>query len=236
MNKFRTLRADEIECRVSRANAKSKKAYLLLYKDARCDMNLLDETYGSENWQTEHYEVKSKDFCRLAIRMDGEWVYKSDCGSESNIEAAKGESSDSLKRAAFQFGLGRELYTAPDIEIDLDEKDFFNEKISQFIEFKVTDIAYKEDGTICYLVINKINGNKTEPCFIWGNRADAVEKFDPQKAYKALLMCFEDSIAVGSCLKSKGAERPSRITPEIFREAVFTLSQVIVNGKETSSK
>ena len=235
MNRFRTLKAGEIECRVSRVDERSKKAYLLLYKDARCDANILDETVGCENWTVEHYQVKNKDFARVGINFDGQWIFKSDCGAETNVEAEKGESSDAFKRACFLFGLGRELYTSPKIKVDLKDDDFFNGKISQFIQFDVTDIAYKEDGSICYLAIDKVNGFKKEQCFVWGNKADAVEKFDPTKAYKALMMCF-DSVTVNSCLKSKGADRVSKITPEIFNEAVLTLSQVTANGKETVNK
>ena len=117
MCKFRDLRADEIECRVQ--SVKDKGLVLLLYKDARVDMNILDETVGSSNWQREHYECKGNLFCRVGIDIgthEGKaerWVYKSDCGTESNTEAQKGEASDSFKRACFNWGIGRELYTAP---------------------------------------------------------------------------------------------------------------------------
>ena len=92
--KFRDLTANEIECRVQ--SVKQNGLVLLLYKDARCDMNILDETVGAENWQREHYECKGNLFCRVGIRhLDG-WVWKSDCGTESNTEAQKGEASDSF--------------------------------------------------------------------------------------------------------------------------------------------
>ena len=126
MCKFRDLRADEIECRVQ--SVKSTGLVLLLYKDARVDMNILDETVGPVNWQRLHYECKGNLFCQVGInchmeRPSGltesgidhyqEWVWKSDCGAESNTEAQKGEASDSFKRACFNWGIGRELYTAP---------------------------------------------------------------------------------------------------------------------------
>ena len=117
MCKFRELKADEIECRVQ--SVKDKGLVLLLYKDARVDMNILDETVGSANWQREHYECKGNLFCRVGIDIgthEGKaerWVWKSDCGTESNTEAQKGEASDSFKRACFNWGIGRELYTAP---------------------------------------------------------------------------------------------------------------------------
>ena len=117
MCKFRDLRADEIECRVQ--SVKQNGLVLLLYKDARVDMNILDETVGSSNWQREHYECKGNLFCRVGIYLPLKekdsigWVWKSDCGTESNTEAQKGEASDSFKRACFNWGIGRELYTAP---------------------------------------------------------------------------------------------------------------------------
>ena len=117
MCKFRDLRVDEIECRVQ--SVKQNGLVLLLYKDARVDMNILDETVGTSNWQREHYECKGNLFCRVGIDIgthEGKaerWVFKSDCGTESNTEAQKGEASDSFKRACFNWGIGRELYTAP---------------------------------------------------------------------------------------------------------------------------
>ena len=129
MCKFRDLRADEIEVRIQ--STKADELILLLYKDARVDMNILDETVGAENWQREHYECKGNLFCRVGIcctmkiDMSGnegdvlspDWVWKSDCGVESNTEAQKGEASDSFKRACFNWGIGRELYTSPLIKV-----------------------------------------------------------------------------------------------------------------------
>lgn len=117
--KFRDLKEDEIEVRIQQV--KPSGIVLLLYKDARCDMRILDETVGAENWQREHYECKGNLFCRVGIRTERkdetggytEWVWKSDCGTESNTEKQKGEASDSFKRACFNWGIGRELYTSP---------------------------------------------------------------------------------------------------------------------------
>ena len=113
--KFRDLTADDIEVRVQ--SVKQNGLILLLYKNARVDMAILDEEVGPENWQREHYECKGNLFCRVGIRVVDDWVWKSDCGVESNTEAQKGEASDSFKRACFNWGIGRELYTAPFIWI-----------------------------------------------------------------------------------------------------------------------
>ena len=102
---FRDLTADDIECRVQ--YVKENGLVLLLYKNARVDMSILDETVGAENWQREHYDCKGNLFCRVGIRTvekDGtgvEWVWKSDCGTESNTEPQNGEASDAFKRACF---------------------------------------------------------------------------------------------------------------------------------------
>lgn len=149
---FRELRADEIECRVSQI-VESKKGpgvILLLYKDARTDANVLDETLGQANWQCKFYECKGNLFCSVGIRINEEWIWKDDCGSESNTERQKGEASDAFKRACFKFGLGRELYTAPLIWVDGNncEKLFQdNGKYKCYDKFNVRLIKYK-DGAI----------------------------------------------------------------------------------------
>lgn len=128
---FRDLRAEDIDVRIQ--SVKPNGLVLLLYKDARVDMAILDETVGAENWQREHYECKGNLFCRVGIRVltDGsksEWVWKSDCGVESNTEAQKGEASDSFKRACFNWGIGRSLYTAPFIWIPKEKCNIQNGK------------------------------------------------------------------------------------------------------------
>lgn len=109
--KFRDLTADEIECRIAQIKANSLS--LLLYKDARCDMKILDETVGAENWERDHKELKGNIYCGISIYDENKniWVTKWDCGAESYTEKEKGEASDSFKRAGFNWGIGRELYT-----------------------------------------------------------------------------------------------------------------------------
>lgn len=110
---MRPLRADEIEVRVGQVFEKGVS--MLLYKNARTDMQILDETYGAMGWQCRYKEVKGNLFCTIGILSPeyDEWVWKEDCGTESNTEKEKGEASDAFKRAGFRWGIGRELYTAP---------------------------------------------------------------------------------------------------------------------------
>ena len=154
MKKFRDLRADEVECRIGQVNKQGKGLTLLLYKDARCDMNILDETVGAENWQREHYECKGNMYCKVGVWCDAQWVWKSDCGTESNTEAEKGEASDSFKRACVNWGIGRELYTSPFIWIPADKCRIENGKC--YDKFTVKEIVI-ENKTIVGLAI--LNGN-----------------------------------------------------------------------------
>ena len=113
---FRKLRADEIECRIGQIKIVGDEPVglsLLLYKDARCDMSILDETVGKLNWKREH--VRDNKNCIVSVYDEdkGQWVSKEDVGVESNTEAEKGLASDSFKRACVNWGIGRELYTAP---------------------------------------------------------------------------------------------------------------------------
>lgn len=111
MEKIRALKADEIEVRVGQVMEKGYS--LLLYKDSRCDKRILDETFGINGWANCFSEIKGNLFCSIMI-LDKEtdmWIQKQDCGVESNAEKEKGEASDAFKRACFNLGIGRELYT-----------------------------------------------------------------------------------------------------------------------------
>ena len=169
MNMFRTLRADEIDCRVAqiKETPKGKGLSLLLYKDARCDQNILDEVVGPFNWKREH--TRDNRNCIVSIKNpdNGEWVSKEDTGTESNTEREKGLASDSFKRACFNWGIGRELYTAPFIWIT--EKDCnikeSRGKLVCYDRFTVKGIGYT-DGVITGLEIKNQATGKV--CYKWG--------------------------------------------------------------------
>ena len=149
---FRDLTAAEIECRI--AQVKENGLTLLLYKDARCDMNILDETVGAFNWQRSHSRDNAN--CTVSIWDEDkkQWISKEDTGTESNTEAEKGLASDSFKRACFNWGIGRELYTAPFIWI---EKGNFKDK---YDKFKVQEITI-ENKKITGLAIYNISLKRT---------------------------------------------------------------------------
>lgn len=157
MINFRTLYADEIETRAARCTEKGVQ--LLLYKDARCDMSILDETVGPGNWQRKHSEHNDNLFCMVGINtnyandnLGSRWVWKEDAGAESNTEAEKGHASDSFKRACVNWGIGRELYTSPFIWISgaTEQK---NGKWVCSTKFYVDHIAYDDKRRITELVI-----------------------------------------------------------------------------------
>lgn len=118
---FRDLKSNEIDCRISQINEKGLT--LLLYKDARVDMDILDETVGAKNWQRSH--TRDNANCVIAIWDEDkkQWICKEDTGTESFTEKEKGLASDSFKRAGFNWGIGRELYAAPFIYIPLKDKE-----------------------------------------------------------------------------------------------------------------
>ena len=154
MMEFRTLTKDEIEARISRVN--NKGVAVLLYKDARCDMKILDETVGPENWQRNHEVINSNLFCNVGIKCDGEWIWKQDVGVESYTEAQKGEASDSFKRACFNWGIGRELYTAPFIFFNANQCNIEGGKC--YDRFNVTDIEITDKKITFLRVINRNTG------------------------------------------------------------------------------
>lgn len=158
--KFRVLKASEIDCRIQSIGQNKTGAVgttVLLYKDARVDMNILDETVGAMNWQREHSVVNGNLYCTISIwdEVKEQWISKSDVGTESNTEKEKGQASDSFKRAGFNWGIGRELYSAPFVYIQLDKSEYIerNGKLTSNAKFKVKDIAYDENRNIVRLVV-----------------------------------------------------------------------------------
>lgn len=169
---MRTLLASEIECRVGTQT--DTGVSLLLYKDARVDMRMLDEVYGPSNWERYHEVVNGNLFCTVRIwdKEKGCWVAKQDVGTESFTEKEKGEASDSFKRACFNWGIGRELYTAPFIWVNI-TKDDLNDKGKVKTSFFVREIGYNDKNEINQLVI--VDG-KGKARFTFGKNVPKMEK------------------------------------------------------------
>ena len=154
--KFRKLKESEIEVRIG--SVKDSGLSLLLYKNARTDMKLLDEQ--GVKWQRDHKELKGNIYCGIGIYDDEleQWLWRWDAGSESYSDKEKGEASDSFKRAGFNWGIGTELYTSPFIWIDSSKCTIKNRKC--YDKFEVEKITYDKDGRVDGLaIINTSKGN-----------------------------------------------------------------------------
>ena len=163
------MRAEEIECRVGIINEDGLS--LLLFKDARVDQKILDETFGPMCWKRSHQEIGGNLYCTVEV-WDNEkeqWVAKQDVGTASYAEAEKGQASDSFKRACFNWGIGRELYEAPFIWIPASRVKIeprTQGKGENYVtkeRFSVASIEYDENRSIISLVIE--NG-KHQPVYV----------------------------------------------------------------------
>jgi hypothetical protein len=208
--KFRLLRADEIDVRISICNEKG--IVLLLYKDARCDQNILDETVTPMNWQRHHSRDNANCIVSIWDEQKKQWIEKEDTGTESFTEKEKGLASDSFKRACFNWGIGRELYTAPFM--------FVNKKDLQTLEevqqgnfkkwtckdnFKVTDIQYIEEKIVYVKVLNLKTSKEIE----FGTPAKALTEnkkiensvIDELKVKALVARCEKEGVAIDKILK-----------------------------------
>lgn len=165
---FRTLKANEIDCRVNQISEKGLT--LLLYKDARCDMNILDETVGATNWKRQHTRDNANCIVSIYDEDKKEWVSKEDTGTESYTEKEKGLASDSFKRACVNWGIGRELYTAPFIYIPAEKANITKNQSGKFTtydKFRVEAIEYNADKEITKI---SIKNQKNIRVFVLGGK------------------------------------------------------------------
>jgi hypothetical protein len=224
--KFRLLRADEIDCRISTCNAYG--VGLLLYKDARCDMNILDETVGIYNWQRRHTRDNANCIVSIWDEEKKQWIEKEDTGTESMTEKEKGLASDSFKRACFNLGIGRELYTAPNMFVfkkdlkTLEESEWMGKKKWTCKDsFKVTEIEYDESERI---VLVKVLNLKTDKEIIFGTPAEEVKKQEntakatiPEVKVKALIArCESDGVDQVTIMKLYKVKSLADLTEKQF--------------------
>lgn len=200
--KFRYLRADEVDCRV--ATCKEGGLSLLLYKDARVDMNVLDETVGPMNWQKEYRRDNANCVVRIWDSEKQQWIAKEDTGTESNTEAEKGLASDSFKRACFNWGIGRELYTAPFIWITSSKCTIGKSnggKPACWDRFRVADMTV-EDGKITHLVILNESRNG-EVVFKWARKPQSDQKTDREE--QKVIEADKNTTKTPTALKTPGS-------------------------------
>lgn len=209
---FRKLRADEIDCRVNTINEKGLS--LLLYKDARCDMNILDETVGCMNWKRSHTRDNANCIVSIYNKEIGEWVSKEDTGTESYTEKEKGLASDSFKRACFNWGIGRELYTSPFIWISSANCTITpkGDKYTTYDTFRVKKIGYSETGEINSLVIVNVKTNKV--VYELGNSMtpDETKQEMPIQQLQKDRIKELDKILIKSYLQDIGKTKISELT------------------------
>ena len=183
MNLFRNLNKDEIEVRRART-FNNGKCELLLYKTARTDYNLLDETFGYYGWACQYKEENGILFCGIALKDPdtNTWIWRWNSGSEGNIEKEKAVASDALKRAGFAFGIGRELYTAPKIIVEPE---------NDYTTFSVSEIGYDNKSRIVDLVIED---NKGSVVFNYHNgKKQKVQDVDPLDILTAICSELRES-------------------------------------------
>lgn len=199
MSLFRRLRADEIEVRFGQADRYGMT--LLLYKDARCDQRILDETFTPYGWKRDVRKDEGTTITTLYIKSpDGEWIGKEGVGSAGNFEPEKSADSDSLKRAAFVWGLGRELYTAPRIHLKTQTEqdgrryrlknsgDAFGWKVSriEYNESGISALELTKDGAVAYQW-EKDPAERTAREPITADQAEMLEKILPPEDLKETL-------------------------------------------------
>ena len=252
---IRLLTADEIECRVGIINEKG--ASLLLYKDARVDQKMLDEIYGVFGWKRSHQCIDGQMFCTVEVWdvEKGQWISKQDVGTESKTEQIKGLVSDSFKRACFNIGIGRELYTAPFIWIPASKMGIFQKSDERNRpryytndRFSVKEISYGDRREITALTI--VNDRGTVVYRIGSNETAENVSQNPagrkntQPAPKAVeIMQAETTkisieqlsvlygelqrtgIELGKVLDRYGIGDISEMTPDIYTKAMRSLKR-----------
>lgn len=194
MKEIPLLTANDVECRIKKIT--NEGAVLLLYKTARVDMRILDEVYGSMNWQRHHEVINNNLFCTISVwdSEKSQWISKQDVGTESNAEAEKGQASDAFKRAGFAWGIGRELYDSPFIWI--------SGKVSKYDRFHVTDIQYdREKQAFTRLTICDDKGKERYRLGTKTDRPQSKEPTEEERRQKGIA-------AIVELVKKHKAEQP----------------------------
>ena len=220
---FRALRSDEVELRVSTCSAKGFS--LLLYKDARCDQNILDETVGAMNWQRHHSRENANCIVSIWDEEKKQWIEKEDTGTESFTEKEKGLASDSFKRAYFNWGIGRELYTAPFIWISgnttKNDKGKYVPENSYDRTLRIAELE-SENGVICKLVLKDKSGK-----VVFSHGSNAPKSPQWEEAKKELLDLAEmKNISIDEVLKKAKVSSLEQLSLERLKGAHAYLAQL----------
>lgn len=174
--KIRLLYAEEIECRASSVNEKGLS--ILLYKDARVDQRILDETFGAFCWRRSHQCINGSIYCTVEIKDEsGEWIAKQDVGAAGQYEKEKSQASDSFKRACFNWGIGRELYSAPFVWVPASKVQIQKKEGKYYCNehFSVSSIVYNTAREITGL---EISDSRSQTVYTWKKESTAGRVLD----------------------------------------------------------
>ena len=225
---IRLLRADEIECRVSTINGNGLS--LLLFKDARVDQKILDETFSPFGWRRSHQSIDGNLYCTVEV-WDSEkeqWIAKQDVGTMSYSEKEKGQASDSFKRACFNWGIGRELYTAPFIWVPSAKTDI-QKKGDRYVtkdSFSVQSISYSAQKEIASLAIVNQKGMKVYELNQAPENKAVSDKMLTAGQMKILEKELERTgIAMKAVLERYQIKEVGQMTPEIYKKALGGLKK-----------
>lgn len=225
----RLLHADEIECRIGTISDKGLS--LLLYKDARADMKILDEIYGANNWQRRHEVISGCLYCVVSIwdEEKQQWVSKMDVGTKSRAEMEKGESSDSFKRACVNWGIGRELYTAPFIWIGA-SKASIQKKDNKYVtydKFQVSAISYNENREIAGITIINQEGRVVYSLIDRSAKKDSntVAPTEDEMAERIQKELERTGVALDAVLQRYGVGSISEMDESTCRKAINSLKR-----------
>ncbi|MDD3416094.1 MAG: hypothetical protein PHY47_19165 [Lachnospiraceae bacterium] len=226
---IRLLRANEIECRVATINEKGLS--LLLYKDARVDQKILDETFGAFGWKRSHQCIDGNLYCTVEIydKEVGAWVSKQDVGAVGFTEKEKSQASDSFKRACFNWGIGRELYTAPFIWISASKTDI-QKRGDRFYcndHFSVNEIEYNEDREIVGLIITNEKGLNVYEMKVKSEAKKTTQKSAILKSQmKSLKEELERTgIAMETVQDRYQFQKPETMSEEVYNKVMAALAK-----------
>lgn len=226
---IRLLKPEEIECRVATINEKGLS--LLLFKDARVDQKILDEIFTPFGWKRTHQSIDGNLYCTVEIwdKEKQQWIAKQDVGTTSYAEKEKGQASDSFKRACFNIGIGRELYTAPFIWVPFMNANI-QKKGDRYItsdHFSVTSIAYNAQREITELVISNNRGQKVYEMKQKAQRTDGKLSVQKLKALDQELQ--RTGVSIETVLERYHLQEIGQMTAETYTNAMNSL-------KKTKSK
>lgn len=234
--KIRNLNPEEIECRVG--TVMEQGITLLLYKNARVDQTILDEVFGICGWQRRHNMIGSELYCILSIWDDEkkQWVQKEDVGTESDYEKAKGAASDSFKRACFNIGIGRELYSAPFIYIPINKVQVSDKNGKKYVKdrFSVKHIQTTADKMITALEIVNQRGEAvytyraslaSQQSAKAGNKEEPVERISDGEVQILYAELGRTGVSVQRILSRYGITSIQEMDQNTYRKAINGLKR-----------